>query len=73
MRPHNELILAGILRGDNRVISCLLRFVLTFSDGGMGKWADAMAEVTLNYGKMIIARLLLIMEIYAANLDDPTD
>ena len=73
MRPHNELILVGILRGDNRVIIYWLRCFITFADGGVGKWENTMAEVTSNYGKMIIARLLLIMAIYAANLDDPTD
>ena len=73
MRPHNELIPVGILHGDNRVISRLLRCVLTSTDGGMGKWVDATAKVTSNYGKIITARLLLIMEIYVANPDDPTD
>ena len=73
MRPHNELILAGILHGNNRVISHLLRCVLTSADGGVGKWADTTAEVTSNYGKIITARLLLIMAIYFANLGDPTD
>ena len=73
MRPHNKLIPVGILHGDNHVISCLLRCVLTSADGGMGKWADTTTEVTLNYGKMITARLLLIMAIYVANLGDPTE
>ena len=73
MRPHNELILAGILHGDNRAISRLLRCVLTSADDGMGKWADVTTEVTSNYVKMITARLLLIMKIYVANLGDPTD
>ena len=63
MRPHDELIPAGILLGDNRAINRLLRCTLTSVDGGMGKWADATAEVPSNYGKIIIARLLLIMEI----------
>ena len=73
MRPHNELIPVGILHDDNRAISCLLKCVLTFVDGGMGEWVDATAEVTSNYGKMITTRLLLIMAIYVANLGDPTD
>ena len=73
MRPHNELILVGILHGNNRAISHLLRCVLTSTDGGMGKWAEAMVEVTSNYGKMITARLLLIMAIYVANLGNPMD
>ena len=73
MRPHNELIPAGILHGDNCVINRLLRCILTSVDGGMGKWVDATAEVTSNYGKMITARLLLIMAIYVENLGDHTD
>ena len=55
------------------MISFWLRCVLTSADGGMGKWADATAEVTSNYGKMIIVGLLLIMVIYAVNLGDLTD
>ena len=55
------------------MISCLLRCVLTSVDGGVGKWADATAEVTSNYGKVITGRLLLIMPIYFANPGDPTD
>ena len=55
------------------MISCLLRCVLTSADSGVGKWADAMAEVTYNYGKAITVRSLLIMEIYFASLGDPTD
>ena len=73
MRPRNELIPAGILHGDNHVISRLLRCVLTSADGGMGKWADVTDEVTSNYGKMITARLLIIMAIYVANPSNPTD
>ena len=73
MRPHNELIPVGILHGDNLVISRLLRCVLTSANGGVGKWVDAMAEVTSNYGKVIIVRLLLIMAIYFSNPSDPTD
>ena len=73
MRPHNELILAGIFCGNNHVISRLLRCGLKSTDGGMGKWVDATAEVTSNYGKMITARLLLIMAIYVANPGNPTD
>ena len=73
MRPHNELIPTGILLGDNRAINRRLRCILTSADGDMGKWADTTNEVTSNYGKMIITGLLLIMAIYAANIDDPTD
>ena len=47
--------------------------VVIVANDGMGKWADAMAEVTVGDGKMIIARLLPIMVIYGANLNDPTD
>lgn len=73
MRPHNELILVGILLCNNRAINHMPMCILTVADGGMGQWADAMAEVTADDGGMIMVRLLLIMVIYDSNLDDPTD
>ena len=73
MRPHNELIPNGIPLSDNRVINRVPMCILTVANGGMAKLADATTEVTADYGKMIIARLLPIMVIYGANLDDPTD
>ena len=73
MRPINELIPASILFCDNCAINHVPMGILTVADGGRGKWADVMAEVTADDGKMIMARLLPIMVIYDSNLDDPTD
>ena len=73
MRPHNELIHAGILLCDNRAINRVPMGILTVADGGMGKWADATDEVTTDDGKMIMVRLLPIMVIYDTNLSDPTN
>ena len=73
MRPPNELIFVGIIFCNNRTINRMPMDILTVADSGMGKWADAMAEVIADDGKIIIARLLPIMVIYGANLDNPTD
>ena len=47
--------------------------VVTVADGGMGKWADATAEVTTSDGQMMMTRLLPSMVINDADLGDPTD
>ena len=47
--------------------------VVTVANGGMGKWADATAEVTAGDGQMMTVRLLPIMVINDADLGDPTD
>lgn len=73
MRPPNELIPAGILLGDNCAMNHVPMCILIVDNGGMGRWVDATAEVTADDGKMIMARLLPIMVIYDANLDDPMD
>ena len=73
MRPHNELIPAGILFCDNRAINRMPMGILTVADDVMGKWADATAEVTADDGRMIMVRLLPIMVIYDANQDDPME
>ena len=46
---------------------------VTVADGGMGKWADATAEVTEGDGQMMTARLLPTMVINDADLGDPTN
>ena len=47
--------------------------VVTVSDGGMGKWVDATAEVTEGDGQMMTAWLLSNMVINDADRGDPTD
>ena len=69
----NELIPAAIIFCKNRAINHMPMGILTVADGGMGKWVDVTTKVTADDGKMIMARLLPIMVIYDANLDDPTD
>ena len=51
----------------------MLMSVVTVADGGMGKWADATAEVTMGDGQMMTTWLLSIMVINDADLGDPTD